>query len=82
MRLQPLAVLGGPGSREILGREDLLQHDIAILHDVHFDRHSRCVKDAAHIRRTSAETPQHTGTGFHVETTHGAFLDAASVARD
>ena len=72
MLLQSLAVLAGPGCREALGREDLFQHEIAVLHDVHFDGQTRGVQDGAHVRRTAAETPQHTGTGFHGESTHGA----------
>lgn len=74
MLLQATAVLVRPANRQWLGWKDFLEHEIAVLHDAHFDRQTRGAEDATHVRRTAAKTPQHTGTGFHVETTHG-FLD-------
>jgi len=78
--LQPLFIRLGPRGGEHFPGKDLFEHEIAVLHNLHFDRHTAGVQHTAHVGCTAAKTPQHTGTGFHVETTH-AFLVAPAGAR-
>src|SRR5688500_2786766 len=67
---QPLLVSRRPVERGRFRGEYFLDHEVAVLQHVDFDRKDERVQHAANVGRTPTQTPQHTGTGVNGVSAH------------